>query len=65
MRLGDIGKLAPEIDAWYFIYRLVLKKLASVHELKTCITYPEALHLNALLDMQEDIKTAAGGYKEK
>jgi hypothetical protein len=65
MKLGDIGQLAPDVEAWYPVYRLVLKKLVTMQEMKTCVSYKEMLQMNALLDMQDDIKTASAGYKEK
>jgi hypothetical protein len=35
---------------------LVLKQVASLHELQTVYSFDDCLKLNALLDMQEDIE---------
>jgi hypothetical protein len=38
------------------MYRPLLANKVSMTELKTCVTINDLLEINALLDMQEDIK---------
>lgn len=40
----------------WFMYRPLLSEKVTMMELKTCITVNDLFEINALLDMQEDIK---------
>lgn len=40
----------------WFLYRPVLEKVLTMHELKTSVTIDEVFEINALLDMQIDMK---------
>ncbi len=40
----------------WFMYRPLLSGKITMMELKTCITVNDLFEINALLDMQEDIK---------
>jgi hypothetical protein len=43
----------------------VLEKVVTMHELKTCITIEEVCEINALLDMQNDMRIYQQEQQEK
>jgi hypothetical protein len=50
--------LCEELEVEYFCWRLVLEKVATVTEISTTISFSDAIKLNALLDMQADMRAA-------
>jgi hypothetical protein len=50
--------LCDELEVEYFCWRLVLEKVATVTEISTTISFSDAIKLNALLDMQADMRAA-------
>ena len=59
--IGSVGKLAPEIEEEFLLWRIWQKKGVPLDELRNKWTYEDLLHANAVLDMDEDIEAAVDG----
>ena len=61
--VGDVGKLSPEIEQEWLLWRIWLKKGTPLNELKYDWTYIDLLKANALLDMEETNEIAVTEYQ--
>lgn len=55
--LGDLGEMGTELEIYYFGLRLVIEGVITFTELKN-MTFCEFEMLNAMYNMQQDVKNA-------
>lgn len=53
--MGDIGKMSPELEREYPLWRIWLKTGTAIDELRK-MTYIDVMKANAILDHKEDME---------
>ena len=53
------GKLDPELESEWGVWRLVLEKVATLEEINSSWNFLDIIKMNALLDMKIDIEKDA------